>query len=363
MALSNDLTYPDTQSGEYVSCQLRFQQRWPHLTDPHVRSLAWLLDAPDLLHAGHQRWSGRLAHLPVMCPAVADWLTGLDHRPQALLTFLALHPHTRLGHYAENLMAFYFAWRGELVAQGVQVRAQTTIGEFDFLLQSDAGLQHWEFACKFYLLAPQLAGTARKMVSSFSLPPPADQLMDYVGPNLSDNLGDKIHKILELQLALGQHPAAQPYLPAPLLAARAWLKGWLFYPVHCPSPDNSFDTLVPDSISPQHCRGLWCRVAELPDVCGSLSRKAGGAGDTDFSSDYFHILSRLNWLAPAKVHPSEVQNGLSLQAYLHRYFLTDNRPVLVAQCKEAGAFLVEQQRIFVVPDDWGSNDGAYSRKN
>ncbi|MEO8598457.1 MAG: DUF1853 domain-containing protein, partial [bacterium] len=32
-----------------ATSQAGFHQRWGHLHDPHVRALAWLLSAPDML--------------------------------------------------------------------------------------------------------------------------------------------------------------------------------------------------------------------------------------------------------------------------------------------------------------------------
>lgn len=32
---------------DFTSYQARFARRWGHLTRPHVRALAWLLDSPD----------------------------------------------------------------------------------------------------------------------------------------------------------------------------------------------------------------------------------------------------------------------------------------------------------------------------
>ena len=307
---------PEPLSGE--RSQAGFQRRWPELCHPDVRNLAWLLDAAVLLNPEHPRWNGQLARLTAIEPGTAAWLHTLDQAPALLLEFLAVHPHTRLGHYAENLLAFYFQWRGWLVAHGVQVRSHTTIGEFDFLLNTDAGFEHWEFACKFYLLVA-----------------PGSRLADFVGPNLKDNLEDKSYKIMQAQLSLGQHPDAQKYLPAPLLAARALLKGWLFYP--------TADTLSLAEIAPDHCRGVWCRVDELAALVG-----AHGA-----------VLSRLNWLAPAKV--STALSGATLEAQLTRQFMADDRPVLVASLAVQGDWLIETERIFVVPNNWnvGRNSAAY----
>ena len=298
-----------------MNYQARFQQRWPELTHPDVRNLAWLLDAPLMLNQQHERWNGLLAALPEVTRNTRDWLAGLDREPQALQDFLAIHPHTRLGHYAENLLAFYFDWQGVLVAHSLQVRARTTIGEFDFLLNTEAGLEHWEFACKFYLHVE-----------------PADRqpaaLANFVGPNLADNLNDKSHKILHMQLALGQHPDAQKYLTGPLQAARALLLGWLFYP--------AVDGVAPPEISGLHCRGLWCRIADLGQVPGQA----------------FLILTRLRWLAPARVSDVETMSAAQLHAHLERQFASDDRPVLIVSLIESAGALIENERIFVVPDEW-----------
>ena len=293
--------------------QARFHQRWSHLQHPDVRSLAWLLDSPILLNVLHPRWANQLAQLPLITSTTAAWLAELDHTPQPLLDFLAVHAHTRLGHYAENLLSFYFKWCGELVAHSVQVRSHTTIGEFDFLLNTPDGFEHWEFACKFYLFVE-----------------PANKLADFVGPNLMDNLNDKSHKIMDAQLALGQHKDAQKYLSAPLSAAKALLKGWLFYPT------THAATL--DEVEPSHCRGIWCRLADLDLHDGA----------------HFAILSRLSWLAPAKLSADKMMSRDQLQQQLQQQFLTDARPVLIAQLTECGEIFIEQERIFIVPNNWNS---------
>jgi len=291
--------------------QARFARQWGHLQHPDVRSLAWLLDSSIMLNHGHPRWAGQLARLPRPDPEITAWLTQLDQAPQGLLEFLAVHPHTRLGHYAENLLAFYFGWRAQLVSHGVQVRSHTTIGEFDFLLNTPDGFEHWEFACKFYLLIE-----------------PAARLSDFVGPNLMDNLNDKSHKIMNAQLALGQHDDAQKYLPRPLQGAKALLKGWLFYP--------QADTVTLPEVEPSHCRGLWCRLSDLALHSGERCL----------------VLSRLAWLAPARVAASQTMSAAELSALLQRQFVLDARPVLVASLVACDDFFIEDQRIFVVPDDW-----------
>ena len=301
--------------------QTDFQQRWSHINQPDVRNLIWLLDSPVLLNPLHPRWLNQLAELPPVSLETTEWLAELDRHPATLMEFLAIHPHTRLGHYAENLLAFYFKWRGELVAHSVQVRSHTTIGEFDFLLNTPTGFEHWEFACKFYLFANPVSTPANT---------PANSLSNFIGPNLKDNLDDKAHKIINVQLALGKHVEAEKYLSRPLSAARALLKGWLFYPI---TP-----TAIVPEVAPQHCRGKWCRLAEFDAIEG----------------DYFKPLTRLKWLAPAKISANEVIDRSQLKMKLAAQFKIDSRPVLIAQCDEMDGFFVESERLFVVPDEWNS---------
>ncbi len=291
--------------------QALFEQRWGHLTQPHVRALAWLLDAPDLLDAADPHWQHKIASVGALPASVHAWLAALDADPAPLLASLGERTYTRLGLYAEKLMAFYYAEQGLLVAHGLQVRASrnATIGEFDFLLDAGGGmLEHIEFATKFYLLLGETA-------SSFDT---------FVGPNLADSLGAKMRKIFERQLALADHPAAQPLLPRPVARARALVKGWLFYPAGAQAPMAG--------IGPLHCRGFWCAVGEI----GELAQVR------------FVVVPRMQWLAPYKGAAEPVLDRAALQAQLADIAT----PVLVAAVREEGGTATEVARGFVVPGDW-----------
>jgi len=304
--------------------QAQFHRRWGHLRRAPVRALAWLLDAPDLLDVDAPEWAGRVATLGAVTPRVADWLARLDADPTELDAALGARVHTRLGLYAEKLMAFYFAQQGTLVAHGLQIRAarNDTVGEFDFLLDagSDAAgpdaLDHIEFATKFYLLDGE-----------------AGQQFDaLVGPNLADSLGVKMRKVFERQLALGQHPAAQPLLPRPVTRAQALVKGWLFY------PSGSWPAM--QGIAAGHCRGFWCALDEFDAQAG----------------DAFLVLPKLEWLAPFR--GDAVESGASLRdraqllQELAEQFATSGTPVLVAIVRRQGAAIEEVERGFIVPNDW-----------
>jgi hypothetical protein len=296
--------------------QAGFQRRFGHLVQPHVRALAWLLDAPDLLDPLDPHWQGRIASLGVLAPEVDAWLSRVDRDPSGLNAELGERVYSRLGLYAEKLMAFYYREHGMLVAHGLQVRAakNDTVGEFDFLL--DAGpdaVDHIEFATKFYLLEGESA-------SRFDT---------FVGPNLADSLGAKMRKIFDKQLALGQHPAAQDILPRPVASAKALVKGWLFYPAGSQQPMGG--------ISAQHCRGFWCAVDEV----GALE------------AEQFVVLPRLQWLAPYRSRSSKgLFTKYGLKAELSAQFESVPMPVLVAAVVEENGGLVETGRGFIVPDDW-----------
>ncbi len=302
--------------------QAAFDRRWGHLRRARVRALAWLLDAPGLLDDADPQWQGRVAALGPVTPEVAAWLARVDADPAALDAALGPRVYTRLGLYAEKLMAFYFQEHGQLVAHSLQVRASRndTIGEFDFLLDAGpAGLEHIEFATKFYLLE---GGEAARL----------DAL---VGPNLADSLGAKMRKIFERQLELGSHPAAQALLARPVVRARALVKGWLFYPL------GHYRALA--GISAQHCRGFWCSADEIDALEG----------------DAFLILPRLQWLAPFKAQSATwLMNRAQLAAELSAQFEASPAPMLVAMVREQPGSVREVERGFIVPNDWRAKAAA-----
>jgi hypothetical protein len=313
------------------SFQARFESRWGYLTQPDVRALAWLLDAPDLLDPASRLWQGRIATLGPPTPATAVWLMQQERDPAPLLAALGSRPYFRLGLYAEKLMAFYFEQHGLLLAHGLQVRSSEhgTVGEFDFLLRSGTALLHWEFATKFYLSDGVLGGPGSN---------PLDRL---IGPNLADTLGLKMRKIIDAQLALAQHPAAQRLLPQSVAQAQALVKGWLFHP----------GGVVPtiEGIAAAHCHGFWCTLAQAGGIDGALE------------GDLFLLLPRMQWLAPWKARTGSdvaLLNRAQLQATLAERFdggsTSPPAPVLVACVGRQGEWLLEHQRGFIVPDDWSA---------
>ncbi|MFC5481004.1 DUF1853 family protein [Massilia suwonensis] len=309
------------------SYQAAFHRRWGHLRRARVRALAWLLDSPDLLDANAPHWQGRIASTGPVTPEVERWLRDLDHDPSRLDAALGPRVYTRLGLYAEKLMAFYFQEQGRLVAHGLQIRANRndTVGEFDFLLEAGPdAVEHIEFATKFYLLQGESG----------------QQFDALVGPNLADSLGAKMRKIFGRQLELGSHPAAQPLLPRPVAAARALVKGWLFYPA------GSWPAM--SGITAGHCRGFWCALEELDSL----------------GADAFLILPKLQWLAPFRAAQAAwLLNRAQLHAELEAQFETNASPVLVSVVRETPGLVEEVERGFIVPNDWRVRAEARSAKD
>ncbi|HEV2610964.1 MAG TPA: DUF1853 family protein [Noviherbaspirillum sp.] len=284
-----------------------------------MRALAWLLDAPNLLDPEAPQWQGKIASLHEPTPATIIWLNTLDKQPQSLHAYLGDQPMNRLGRYAEKLMAFFFAFNGTLAAHGLQVQngKNATIGEFDFLLKQGNSLLHWEFATKFYLLESD----------------GADDLPDhFVGPNLADTLGAKMRKIMDQQLALSLHPAASAYLPQPVAAAQALVKGWLFY--YGGTPWSA-------AAMPPPCRGFWLPAAEFRKL----------------KADGFVILSRLRWLAPASATPDQCMSSETLENFLKDHFIRDDMPVMIALMHADDGRFEESDRGFIVPDGWRDRAG------
>ncbi|MFZ6734669.1 DUF1853 family protein [Undibacterium sp. Ji42W] len=320
------------------SAQAVFHRQWQHLHNPHVRALAWMLTAPGLLEGRDARWHGALTTaIYTDTQALPQWLAELDRNPDPLLDLLQRHPSRRLGLYAERLYELYLHVHGLLLAHGLQVhdKGAGTIGEFDFLLQTDNGLQHLELATKFYLYYPGVAT--------------APDLYDYLGPNLADSLGAKLHKIIDQQLQLSSHPLAQQVLPKPVQSAQALVLGWLFY-----RDEAIVETFMPlhahmAGLAENHCRGAIWTQSEVQTL----------------NFEHALLLDRLDWLAPAQVKKGMAQDKETILMNMRTSFATANTPLMLALMQEDHDGLNVMQeycRGMVVPDDWFAQADAVKLK-
>ncbi len=334
-----------------LTYQEKFHQQWQHLQDPHVRSLVWMLTSPGLLEAHSPLWKNQVARLALPDDtALHTWLAELDRQPGLLHAELDLARQRRLGHYAENLLAFYLRHQGVLFAHGLQVHdTGGTVGEFDFLLEQAGGLLHWELATKFFLLEDSQGmgnnsssdGGSDGGSDCFSKTMPALDLFDYLGPNLADTLGAKMAKIFDQQLALSQHPRARQLLAKEVVARAALVKGWLLYR----QGKNELATV--EGLAQDHCRGYWWTRNDII---------AQAFTDTV-------ILPRLQWLAPAQMPLDVVMGPEALQAALTEHFLHDKTPVMLAVMQRNGNVMQESCRGMVVPDDWLSRAAEKRRRH
>ncbi|MFM0337397.1 DUF1853 family protein [Paraburkholderia fungorum] len=307
----------------------------PSLRDPLVRDLAWLLLSADLLRA--QPPVGVLAHpfdTPDEATATLAWLRALDADPVELHRDLMATRITRLGRYAERLLAWFLQHgpAARLVAAGVPLRrAGVTLGEVDFLVQTQQGARlHWELAVKCYLHA----GESRA------------QLADYVGPNLKDRFDLKLAHVLSHQLPLSAREEFASVGYVGPWAPRMFIKGWLFYR-HGEMPAD------PVELDPSHGRGWWVTRGDWPDFAAAHAQS-------------WRVLPRLEWLAPRRHEPGgaeaagmafvDAQTLVAQLAHLHG-------PTMVAAfTHDSAGNRIERSRGFIVPDEWPQQAQAYARQ-
>jgi hypothetical protein len=320
------------------------------LDDGAVRDLAWLIFSPPLLQARPPL--GQLASpFETVDEAVAieSWLLALDHDAEPLRQAMAAARLTRLGRYAECLLA-YFLEHGpapRLIAANVALRrAGRTLGECDFLVETTSGRRlHWELAVKYYLHA---GGGLRA------------SLADFVGPNLQDRFDLKLARLLGHQLPLSARDEFAALGHAGPWEAQMFVKGWLFYRWEEGAQDGGAQDgarpPVSDDVDPRHAHGFWVTREQW-------TRFAAQYG----SGDMWAELPRLAWLAPRRSLGGcggvEVP-GLTAPALAER-LAQHSGPTMVAALaldnRDGRApHWRECARGFVVPDDWPERARAFA---
>ncbi|ALP63233.1 DUF1853 family protein [Paraburkholderia caribensis] len=301
------------------------------LADAAVRDIAWLLFSPGLLRA--QRPPGVLAtpfESPDEVAASLDWLEAQDADPAALHRHIAAARVTRLGRYAECLLGWFLQQgpAAHLIAANVALRrAGVTLGECDFLVETQAGRRlHWELAVKCYLHAGDGRG----------------ELADYVGPNLQDRFDLKLAHLLDHQLPLSAREEFASLGHRGPWEPQMFVKGWLFY-------RNGRAERDPVEIDPAHARGWWTTRADWASFAGT-------------QADAWMLLPRLEWLAP-RVRDGRHAPGFMSAAALAQQLAQQTGPTMVAAFVErADGQWTERSRGFIVPDDWPERAQAFARE-
>ena len=298
----------------------------PHYAHPLVRSLAWLIGAPGLLAADSHFQHDRLVDDAWCAQALREarpWLARLDAEPAVVDTLLARSNVRRLGRLAELLVGFWLdnTDRFELLAVNLAVRdGGRTLGDFDFVLRDHASgaAVHWELAVKFYLQRPGAAGFG-----------------GYSGPVGQDILAAKADRVFSRQLLLGQTLAGQAALATLGLRqveARAFLKGWLFYPAGC-------QVLAAAGVNRSHCRGWWRHHA------------ANDAAHWPQPGYGYRIIDRLEWLAWPCANNGAL-DAMAIAASLEQHFASGGKALMVVEFDGTSSLAREIGRGFVVPPEW-----------
>lgn len=364
----------------------------PHFSNPFARDLAWLILNPPLVMPGHYTYADK-HHRHGTFPytfsvpssawqtrawqAIAPSLAGSQQNRLPSHEFLA--NHQRLGLYFEHLMKFWFAhspWH-ELLQQGLPIREhgnkkQPTLGECDFLVfdKKRQEIQHWEVAVKFYLGLTSQNHNAQNHKQ--------DQVVQWLGPNLKDQLDRKLTHTLKHQLPFSTRPVAREAILQTLLldanrptlsvaAHRAlnqlaktgtqendtirrvlWIKGALYDAPGSQAVCQGLPlptTFPPLRLNPCRQVGQWNTT--------SLSRPIATSAISDFDCE----LPRLCWLGArnaAEVQASLMAKDMHLSSYRHPTPNKD-RASVVNTAQHRACFLSDgkmKSRYFQVTDDW-----------
>lgn len=316
----------------HATWQTEFLRQLPAETPALWRDLAWLLSSPDLLKqvqlqapdlAPDNAYAALQSFLQQQRSDLTELLS-VAGQDTALAEFVRQRGARRLGLYAEQLLDYFFARQGNLLAHGLQVRrAKTTLGEFDFLLRAGTIGLHMELACKYYLCVP----AAERDLTLF----------DYLGPNLADSLGAKLRKIASQQLQLSREPEAQTILQefATQHGLNNWLafshiKGCLFYRYGQALP------VLPDELAVDHARGLILELDELSEI----------------QFDAAICLHRLDWLAPRTWSASQIDTPAQVRQNLQRLWQIQATPQMLSLLAADGSQWREVTRAFVMPPGW-----------
>lgn len=259
---------------------------WLLLQNLHVRALAFAVGAAPLI----QDWPNPChasTEPPIELPNDRFWqqhlqrywprLLQLDHNPRPLHHALQLRRNLRLGHYFEDLLAFWLSDEGwhefVLIGHGIQrMDGRRTLGELDFLLENlDTGqVEHWEVCVKFYLGEGLLKAA------------------DWVGLQRQDTLGRKLHHLQQQQFSVRRIQGLN------IDRRRAIVKGRLFWPATA-----AMQRTVIDWLNPTHLYGHWQNHLPSPAPEGQYWRRA----------------ERLEWLSEAHQYHPPVSTPTLMPAY------------------------------------------------
>lgn len=276
------------------------------LSDRNLHDLAWCLSSAPLIAPLDDRWRE------------PDWFNRVSLPSEVPEPGTSSH---RLGIRFEDIICSWIDATSdlELLARNLPVHdGERTLGEFDLIVRHEDQIEHWELAIKFYL------GMSDQ-----------GQMQDWYGPNPSDTLADKYHRVKDHQLRLSEQPAAQKLLQEngwQIDRTRAFVKGRLFHPY------NAFrhrEFNYPADVNENHEKGWW-----MTDTGFELQE--------DLKDGLFTILEKPFWLAPMT---SDLEYVVMSHADILRYLKQNNRSGTLHIARLDGD-LNELSRGFIVLRQW-----------
>ena len=259
------------------------------------RDIQWILDCPDLLE-------GEAQHLRIQNVTIPA-----DER--------FAPPIHKVGRYFEHLVAVMLKQSPDhrLHDQSVQIiRDGRTLGELDFIYGDRTGvLTHCEVAIKYYLYYPH-----NNSIGSY-----------FIGPNPHDTFEGKVSRLISHQIPLSQ----KYYTNAK--RRETFVKGVIFYPYGLELP-----TVKPKYLSRDHLRGTWLYARDAANLA-------------DYTNVAYCICRKPNWLGP----PMDEDTFLSPRAIVEwagKHFEQTHNPQMISRLHERQGTWVEQDRLFIVPDQW-----------
>lgn len=202
-----------------------------------VRELYWLIASPSLFLPS-QFDEKQEADL------LMDELHKLDAFPEDLTLFMNELKSTRLGFRFEHLFAYWLRLKQvKIVRRNWQIiDKKRTLGEFDFLVESNSGITHWETAIKFYLAYKG----------------------KWYGPNAHDRLDLKSTLIFEKQLQFARQAEVLQQLEKARLKvdnAEVFAKGILFAHAY-----ENYSASLPKNVNPKSVVGKWLHFADFAQM-------------------------------------------------------------------------------------------------
>lgn len=267
---------------------------WWRLHNPHVRALASILTAPVLWHSRTE-----LTVRELLGEQGFRKLLALDENPHALLHKLAQRPQTRMGLYAEQLLAFWFQYapHSRLLAHNLHLTWAGKQGSADFVAELNGKIYHIELTCKYYYNHNNIE-------------------VDLHGINKKDTFLYKKDKINQ-QLRLSQGPAFSRWLDeqhiTQAVQAASIIRGMVFW--------QASPTML-EHINSHAWQGDIISIEQLQNMHALI-----------------YPLSALEYLAPAYIHAKYCQKSSTF---------TCHQPTFIALMGEREKNIYHEQKRFLV---------------